>query len=300
MFDHYSVTLAAPVAQDGTFTVPYATNRSGGSYAGAYKHKMFVRSLQTTFEAPAGFTVAHSTSMTVTYKGETTLPASSEITLEMQRVGADDNRPENLIIPDTVKRATLAIIDLGSPLAIDVDGICEAQNRTGAGLLELDGAFVVNGVAVLDVPRNVIVDSGGADTAVLTITGRDVYGQTMVEAITLNGTTAVAGKKAFKEITSVHASATVANGAFIGTGDVLGLPVYLPATGYILGDYESGVFDSTIDGTAVAGVATAATATTGDVRGTYDPGVACDGSVAFGLLVVLPDPADKGVAQYAG
>lgn len=300
MFDHYSVTLAAPVAKDATFTVPYGANRSGGSYAGAYRHKMFVRSLQTTFEAPADFTVAHTTVMTVTYKGETTLPAGSEITLEMQRVGADDNRPENLIIPDTVKRATLAIIDLGSPLALDEDGVCKSQNIAQAGDLDLDGAFVVNGVAVLDVPRNVIVDSGGTDDAVLTVYGRDVYGNAMAENITLNSTTAVAGKKAFKEITRIAASKAIANGAFVGTGDVLGLPVYLPATGYILGDYESGVFDATIDGTAVAGVASAATATSGDVRGTYDPGASCDGSVAFGLLVVLPDPADKGVAQYAG
>ena len=61
-------------------------------------------------------------------------------------------------------------------------------------------------MATLDVPRNIVVDSGGVDTAVLTFTGTDEYGNTVVESITLNGTTAVAGKKAFKTVTGVSSS----------------------------------------------------------------------------------------------
>ena len=43
-------------------------------------------------------------------------------------------------------------------------------------------------------------------------------------------------------------------------------------------------------GTIVAGVTTAggSTATTGDVRGTYDPNAACDGSKVFELILALP------------
>lgn len=50
----------------------------------------------------------------------------------------------------------------------------------------------------------------------------------------------------------------------------------------------------------MAGVGDEATATTGDVRGTYDPSDACDGDDGYMLLVALPNPADKGVAQYGG
>ncbi len=53
-------------------------------------------------------------------------------------------------------------------------------------------------------------------------------------------------------------------------------------------------------GTAIAGVTSAATATTGDVRGTYDPADACDGEKAFALLLALPDPGNRGVPQYDG
>ena len=42
---------------------------------------------------------------------------------------------------------------------------------------------------------------------------------------------------------------------------------------------------------------TTATATTGDVRGTYDPNAACDGDKVFQLLVTLPNPGYKGIPQ---
>jgi hypothetical protein len=105
----------------------------------------------------------------------------------------------------------------------------------------LNGALATsNSLVTLDVPRAVSVDSGGADTAVVTITGTDVYGRPMSEAITLNGTTQVNGKKAFKTITSASASAAVSNSAFIGTTDILGLPVFLPDTGFVVGELING------------------------------------------------------------
>jgi hypothetical protein len=296
-FDIITTVLSADVLDNGTFTVPYPTGKGAGDYALSHKHKM--AALQTIYEAPRDFTVAFTTVITVTWKGDTTLPAGATVRLHMDKYGP--NVPyDSLRVPSKITAPTMILIDLGSPDAIDDDGICAAQNRTGAGALLLNGALVSGGVAVLDVPRNVIADSGGADTAVLTITGTDEYGVTVVEAITLNGTTAVAGKKAFKTITSVSASATISNSAFLGTGDVLGLPCFLPATGMILGDFEDGVYDASVDGTAVAGVRTLATSTTGDVRGTYDPGVSCDGAVNFKLLCMLTDPTDRGVPQYGG
>lgn len=54
-------------------------------------------------------------------------------------------------------------------------------------------------------------------------------------------------------------------------------------------------------GTFVAGITTSggSTATTGDVRGTWTPPIACDGSIVFQLLVSLPDPGSRGVTQYS-
>jgi hypothetical protein len=109
----------------------------------------------------------------------------------------------------------------------------------------------------------------------------------------------MAGKKAFKTITDVSSSASI-TGLTVGTGDVLGLPVFVPGGGHVVAEMEDGA--NATAGTVVGGDLTAggATATTGDVRGTYDPNSAADGGKVFQLMVALPDPGYIGVDQYAG
>jgi hypothetical protein len=183
------------------------------------------------------------------------------------------------------------------PVALDADGICAQQTLAAAGNALLNGALASGGTVVLDVPRNVIVDAAGAATAVLTVTGTDVYGSAMSEAITLNGTTAVAGTKAFKTITRIAASAA-ATDFFVGTGDVLGLPVSVPTRNYMLTAWD-GAFVTT--GTFAAADATAATTTTDDVRGTYLPPTATDGTRRLTAWIFENDPNTQtgiyGVAQ---
>jgi hypothetical protein len=301
MFDIVRFTLAADVADDGTETVGYPTGRSKGNYSGSNGKHVLVAG-GNTYNAPAGFTLtfnANASDITLTNKTGRTLAAGTGCTLQLERRGPRNfDSPPVPAAPELMTEGGFWFVDLGSPNVLDANGICEAQSDTGAHSLTLDGDLVSGGVAVLDVPRNIVVDSGGADTAVLTITGTDVFGNTLVESITLNGTTAVAGKKAFKTVTSVTASATIANAAFVGTGDVLGLPVFLPSAGYVVAELEDGAAASA--GTLVAGVLTEPSATTGDVRGTYAPNSAADGDAGFALIVFLPDPSDRGLAQYAG
>src|SRR3546814_5252721 len=57
----------------------------------------------------------------------------------------------------------------------------------------------------------------------------------LVETITgPTGATAASGKKAFKTVTAIAVSATTTAAVTVGTGDVLGLPVYLPSSGAVL------------------------------------------------------------------
>ena len=172
------------------------------------------------------------------------------------------------------------------PVALDADGICAQQTLAAAGNALINGALASGGTVTLDVPRNVIVDAAGAATAVLTVTGTDVYGIPMSEAITLNGTTAVAGKKAFKTITRVAASAA-ATDFFVGTGDVFGLPIRADSRNYVLTAWGGAVVTT---GTFVAAVTTdPATTTTGDVRGTFAPADAADASKRLTLYVFVAD-----------
>jgi hypothetical protein len=154
----------------------------------------------------------------------------------------------------------------------------------------------------LDVPRNVTVTASAGADHVVTVTGTDVYDQPVVEAITANGTNTVAGKKAFKTVTNVDIAAGAAGDTLdLGWADVLGLPFRLDLAAEVVTEREDGAAAGSA-GTFVAGLApnTISTATTADVRGTYDPDSACDGAKSFDLLIQTFNPTDIGNAQYAG
>jgi len=125
--------------------------------------------------------------------------------------------------------------------------------------------------------------------------GEDEYGNAMVEA-SASGTS-FTGKKAFKKVTRVASSASI-TAATVGTTNVLGLPVFLPAAGYILKELQDGAAAGA--GTVVAADVAKPTATTGDVRGTYAPAVAPDGAKVYQLVLAVQDRAARGAAQFAG
>lgn len=290
-FDIVETTLASAVANAATFTVSYPTNRDEGDYTGGYDHKAF----STTYGDIAASFAFGASNVTVTNNSGVTLAAGTKIWVQLDRLGRNDIQNVSVADPDKMTGASLYVVNLGAPDTADANGVVESQAITAAGGLAtgINGALASGGVATFDVPRNVVAAWTG--TAVLTVTGTDAYGNTVVES-SASGTS-LAGKKAFKTVTGVSVSADV-TGATVGTGDVLGIPVFIPGTGHVIAELEDGA--AATAGTVVAGVRTTATATTGDVRGTYDPNSAMDGGKVIQLIVAVPDPSDKGVAQYAG
>lgn len=183
------------------------------------------------------------------------------------------------------------------PVALDADGIAAAQAVAGAGNLTLNGALASGGTVTLDVPRAVEIDSSNAGdtTQTATVYGTDVYGNAMTETIAFNGTTAVAGQKAFKTVTRVAISAALAGNANVGTTDVFGLPFRVDSRNYCLTAWN-GAFVTT--GTfAAADVTSPATATTNDVRGTYLVPDAADGTKRLTLWMYIED-ADTVTGLY--
>jgi hypothetical protein len=142
----------------------------------------------------------------------------------------------------------------------------------------------------LDCPRAISVTIGTGtivDTAI-TVTGLDVYGQAMTDVIqtgTVQSTT-VNGEKAFFQVTGVAVAGAVGGTVAVGTSDVLGSPVRITDAGYIA---RAGWNNTLAEdaGTFVAAVTTTATTTSGDVRGTYVPSSAPNGTrrLVMGILV---------------
>ena len=416
-------TIGTQVAESGTFLVPYPTNRDAGFYRNAFGHRI-VTEQNDVYEHPADFTVAHgATGMTVTWANARVLAAQTLLYVQFCERADQAFRNEELGPRKEIyraKRMTSVMIDLGAPDTADADGYFVSQDLTALGVASVSttaaaaiAAAALAGVA--DVPRNVVAAWTGS--AVLTVTGYDEYGNLMVEK-SASGTT-FTGKKAFKRVTNIAVSANVTS-LTVGTGDVLGLPIFVPSVANVRKEMQSGVglarygngkiyipifinatdlaagtaqqfnapcagyitglrgivqvaistggvisveantstvtglsitaassdpagtqYSSSIkkiaaglvaagddctvtpsaaftggsasmlvevefspieglNGTFVAGVATEPSATSGDVRGTYDPDEVCNGTLEFSLYVDVEDPDYLGLDQYAG
>jgi hypothetical protein len=246
MFDNTTFSLASAVANNGTVTVGYPEGRSQGDYDWTPgKHVLFVAGNQ--YNAPADFTLtfnANASDITLTNKSGVSWPAQSACRLQIDRPGAEDKRIDNTVENrDRVRQipAQVALINLGSPDVADPNGYCESQDLTAAGVFSVDtnaaGAIAAAAlVGKADVPRNVVASWTG--TAVVTVTGLDVYGETVVESS--GSGTSLAGKKAMVELTGISTSANITS-LTVGTGDVLGLPVRVGEVGNVLAEYKDGV-----------------------------------------------------------
>lgn len=285
--------LSADVANGATFTVTYPSGTNKGTFTGAVQHGLSIGGKDLvhfdSFLAAPG-----ASNVTITNRSGSTWAANSAYVLMLEVPGERDVRTANGKNP--ILRANsmkLVQVNLGAPAAASANGIAASQSVGAAGSFLLNGALLSGGRMILDVPRNVV---GAWTTAsILTVTGKDEYGNTVVE-VGASGTT-FTGKKAFKEITSVTSSAAI-TAATLGTGDVFGLPLFVESSGQLIKELQDGV--TAAAGTLVVGDSAKATSTTGDVRGTYDPNAAADGSRSFQLLFALADPAYRGPSQFAG
>lgn len=294
--DSVLVTLSAEVGYGGSFTASYPTGKGPDDYVGGTDHWIYTQSYRALSAKAGDFRVTFGAStITVSMTTGIAMANGTKATVALDRGEIDDELGEALADSATMTIMQIIEVDLGTPAALDVDGIFTTYTGSAPAI---NGALATGGVATFDVPRNIVIDSGGADAAVLTFTGTDAYGQVMRESITLNGTTAVLGKKAFKTITGVTSSGAIANGAFAGTGSVLGLPVYVGDAGHVAYEMQDGATASA--GIVVAGDNTPPTATTGDVRGTYDPDAAPNGTREFKVGVAVRSRSYSGLNQFAG
>lgn len=308
-------TATGATASGGTLTLNYPslfplgsvnpTLKNRGHFFGNSGHKLsagnndylFPRDFELTF---------NSTNITLTWRGASPLPAGSDYRLQLEEAGHTpqvDARGGTGNVTGVIGPNGLSgqyIINLTSPAAAAANNICLAQARAAAGNATLNGTLVAGGIAYMDAPRGVqIVSTNAGDTTqTATVRGFDQYGQAMTEVLTFNGTTARNGVKAFWQINSIAISAALTGNLTVGTNTVLGLPVFLPTSGYVMKELQDGV--TATAGTFVNGAIVTPTSTSADVRGTYVPNSAPDGSRQYQLMLMLNDPGQIGGPQFAG
>lgn len=174
---------------------------------------------------------------------------------------------ENMSFSADVDRNGKVRMELGVLPAADADGIVAAKSIATALDGETASIIADHRDNMGAYGRALTIVLSGAGTPAVTVHGLDYLGQPMSETFAGNGTTPVAGKKAFKEVTSFDSALVAATTINIGYGNVLGLPY---AVGAITEEYVDGVAPTA--GTKVVAVLTdPQTATTGDPRGSYTP-----------------------------
>lgn len=232
--------LASAVADAGTFTLSYPARQapecgsySEGDFYLAMQHKLMMNQSELSF--PDDFDLTFGTSnITVTNRSGATWPAGAKWRLTLNTDGKTVYRdsPSSSEGSRTVKRVgrNSVVRFCVTPDVLDADGVCASQTVTGAGTaFNLNGALVSGGEAIMDVPRT--IQAAWTNTAVITITGKDEYGNTIVEQ-SASGTSHY-GTKAFAKVTRITTSATITS-ATVGTTDTLGLPVFLPSRNNVL------------------------------------------------------------------
>jgi hypothetical protein len=114
---------------------------------------------------------------------------------------------------------------VGPIASADADGICLSQTPN-AGPFLLNGALVVSGVAVLDEPRRVEIDTTGDESAAtFVVTGTLWNGQVFSESITgipAGGTGSTT--QSFATVTSVTISVNANDSIVVGTNGVADSP----------------------------------------------------------------------------
>lgn len=181
------------------------------------------------------------------------------------------------------------------PLTLQANNIAASQSPAAGAVVLTAGTGVTavvdpSGVTryTLDVPRAIRYVSGGNDSGItFTATGYDFYGQPQTEAVTGANAGTATGKKAFASIVSITHTGSVAGTLTVGTTDIFGLPTVITDLGYCQDVGWAGAFARDAGTAVIADATSPATTITGDVRGTYTPSSASNGSRRLVFAVAL-------------
>lgn len=114
-------------------------------------------------------------------------------------------------------------VTVGPLATADADGVAASQSVSGAAAVTLDGALVTSGVAIMDLPRRIIITSAGDDTGItFTITGTTFAGSVTTDVVTGANNAAASSVVDFKTVTRIVTSGSTAADITVGTNGVAG------------------------------------------------------------------------------
>ena len=159
-----------------------------------------------------------------------------------------------------------------APDAPSTDGILASTALTTAV------QTITTGITNPDFPRLLVIDSDGAATGNVVITGTNIRGEAITDTIALNGTNAVPGVKAFKTIASIQLPVKAASeSVWVGWLDKLGLQS-IPLSTSVISETSNNAADT---GGAIL------TRDADEIeKCVYDPVTECDASVDKAIIYI--------------
>jgi hypothetical protein len=184
--------------------------------------------------------------------------------------------PEGLGVGPMAQTFTYSVVPVTANNAL----IASNQTLAGAGNLTLTSNQP-------DIARAIsLTSAGNLSTSNFTVTGTDFYGFAQTQTLAGPNANTVNTTKAFKTVTQIAASAAV-TGISAGTSDIIGLPVVVPTSSDVISVKWAALAQDA--GTlTVQDTTSPATASTGDVRGTYLPSSASNGTRKLVITLNMP------------
>jgi len=178
-------------------------------------------------------------------------------------------------------KAYVVVQNWTAPDAPSADGVLAST------LLTIAVQTITTGITNPDFPRLLVIDSDGAATGNVVITGTNIRGEAITDTIALNGTNAVPSVKAFKTIASIQLPIKAASeSVFVGTLDKLGLQS-IPLSTSVLSETSGNAADT---GGAIL------TRDADEIeKCLYDPTTQCDASASKAVAYISNEmPARAG------
>lgn len=202
------------------------------------------------------------------------------VALTLTGSGAGITKVTSIVAPETGQLA-------GTLFAID--GPCGGSSAGGVSFGQANAIQIWNPATLGG--RAITILATGADGGTWTIAGRDAYGFKVTEQIAA-ANTLMTSKKAYKYISAVNASTTLASTTIIvGTADTYGFPMLCQHSAYAniwWGASSNATLVTLSTGAHVFGSSLAtATSTNGDVRGTFSASAASNSTGAAPVRLVM-------------
>lgn len=292
---HISVNLILEkdLPSGGSVTLPYPPGKNEASFFGAFGHNLVVDDV--FYKSPIDFVVVPKPEhLELHWQHERVLRSGNILYMRLEELGTTYyyDQKNNVTVQNMVA-SSLFMVNLRAPREKDREHYVKLCRVESEGVLPQENKAP-------DVPRNVTVVSTANDThRAFCIDGFDCYDRPMTEIVTGPNAGIRQGRKAFAKVARISVDGPCNGDIAVGFGNRLGLPVYLPAEGYVIQEMVAG--KQPPRGMIITGETGTPTATSGDRRGTYSPSpsVELNGRNAIYLLLSLPNPGNIGSPDYA-